>query len=73
MKKHNILFSLLLMLMVCGFNPVKATINITSMDDPDTENQDGYSSGSTFEVRIWKSGVVYENVEMETLSDLKHI
>ncbi len=49
-------------------NAEDMTITVTSMDDPDTEIQDGYTSGNEFEVRIWKAGMVYENVEMETLS-----
>jgi hypothetical protein len=49
-------------------NTENMAITVTSMDDPDTENQDGYTSGNDFEVRIWKAGVVYENVETELLA-----
>jgi hypothetical protein len=49
-------------------NTENMAITVTSMDDPDTENQDGYTSGNNFEVKIWKSGVVYENVETELLA-----
>jgi len=49
-------------------NAENMSITVTSMDDPDSEVQDGYISGNDFEVRIWKAGTLYENVEPETFS-----
>ena len=41
-----------------------------SMDDPLTENTDGYLEGNTISVQVWseRSGILYENVLTEHLS-----
>lgn len=53
---------------VYDWNNQNMTITVTSMDDPDTESMDGYTPGNFFTVKVYKSGMLYENVEISSIS-----
>ncbi|MFP4471213.1 MAG: GEVED domain-containing protein [Bacteroidales bacterium] len=52
-------------------NSQHMTITVTSMDDPDTENTDGYTAGNFFTVSVYKSGTLFENIEITSISGLE--